>query len=49
MVIYPRAVWYGHVTPADVPRIIEETVIRGQVLPDLLIPDEQLNAKGKKK
>lgn len=44
VVIYPQAIWYGGVTPADVPRIIEETIQGGRVLDDLLIPDEQLNA-----
>ena len=44
VVIYPQAIWYGGVQPADVERIIEETVIRGRVLADLLIPDEKLNA-----
>ena len=49
VVIYPQAIWYGHVTLEDVPRIIEETIIGGRVLDELLIRDEQLNAqKGKK-
>jgi (2Fe-2S) ferredoxin len=43
VVIYPQAIWYGGVTLADVPRIIEETVIGGKVLNDLLIPAERLN------
>jgi len=45
VVIYPQAIWYGGVTLADVPRIVEETVIGGRVLEDLRIPDEKLNAK----
>ncbi len=45
VVIYPQGIWYGHVRPDDVPRIIEETVIGGRVLEDLLIPDEALNTK----
>ena len=45
VVIYPQAIWYGHVTPADVPRIIEQTILQGEILPDLLIPDELLNTK----
>jgi (2Fe-2S) ferredoxin len=45
VVVYPQAIWYGHVTPADVPRIIEETVVGGRVCEDLLIPDGELNAK----
>jgi (2Fe-2S) ferredoxin len=42
-VIYPQGIWYGHVTRADVPRIIEKTVLGGEVLDDLLIPDSCLN------
>jgi len=45
VVIYPQAIWYGGVTLADVPRIVEETVIGGRVLEDLRIPDEKLNSK----
>jgi (2Fe-2S) ferredoxin len=44
VVIYPQGIWYGRVTLADVPRIIEETVMNGRVLHDLLIPDELLNS-----
>ena len=46
VVIYPQGIWYGKVKPEDVPRIIEETVIGGRILPDLVIPDELLNTKG---
>ena len=51
VVIYPQEIWYGHVRLEDVPRIIEETVIGGRVLADLLIPDSALNAmkRGKEK
>jgi hypothetical protein len=42
-VIYPQGIWYGGVTPADVPRIVEETIIGGKVIEDLRIPDEWLN------
>lgn len=48
VVIYPQGVWYGGVQPADVPRIVEETVIGGRILEDLQIPDEYLNTKGAK-
>jgi (2Fe-2S) ferredoxin len=43
VVIYPQAVWYGHVSTADVPRIVEKTIIGGEILDDLLIPDDCLN------
>ena len=46
VVIYPQQIWYGGVQPEDVPRIIEETVLGGRILEDLLIPDEVLNTKG---
>ncbi len=45
VVIYPQAIWYGHVQPDDVPRIIEETIVGGRVIGDLLIDDGQLNCK----
>lgn len=47
LVIYPQGIWYGGVTEADIPRIIEETIIHGRLLDDLLIPSEMLNTKGK--
>ena len=43
VVIYPQGIWYGGVTTKDVPRIIEETIVGGRVLEDLLIPDDELN------
>jgi (2Fe-2S) ferredoxin len=45
VVIYPQAIWYGGVQPEDVPRIIDETILGGRVLEDLVIPDDRLNAK----
>ena len=48
IVIYPQAIWYGGVKVKDVPRIVEETIVGGRVLEDLLIPDEQLNCRKKK-
>ena len=47
VVIYPQQIWYGHVTVADVPRIIEETIQGGRLLDDLVISDDWLNTKGK--
>ncbi len=47
VVIYPQGIWYGRVRLADVPRIVQETIVRGQVLEDLRIPDECLNTKGR--
>jgi len=47
VVIYPQAIWYGKVTAADVPRIIDETIVGGRILEDLKIPPHCLNTKGK--
>ena len=46
VVVYPEAVWYGHVTEADVDEIIERHVIGGEVVERLLIPPEQLTGIG---
>jgi (2Fe-2S) ferredoxin len=45
VVIYPQGIWYGGVTLADVPRIVEETILAGRIIEELLIPDERLNCK----
>lgn len=45
VVIYPQQIWYGRVTPDDVPQIIDETIIGGRVIERLLIPDDRLNAE----
>jgi len=49
VVIYPQGIWYGNVQPADVSRIVEQTIIAGQVLDDLLIADERLNCKANRR
>lgn len=43
VVIYPQGIWYGQVQLADVPRIVDETIIGGRILADLVIPAELLN------
>jgi (2Fe-2S) ferredoxin len=43
VVIYPLGIWYGPVGTEDVARIVEKTIVGGEILPDLLIPDDQLN------
>lgn len=45
VVIYPQGIWYGRVTPADVPRIVDETVIGGRIIPELVLSDAELNAR----
>lgn len=47
VVVYPRQIWYGCVTLADVERIVDETVVAGRILSDLQIPAECLNTKGR--
>ncbi len=47
VVIYPQQIWYGRVEPADVPRIVEETIVAGRVIEELRIPRECLNTKGR--
>jgi (2Fe-2S) ferredoxin len=43
IVIYPQGIWYGRVKLEDVPRIVAKTILGGEVLNDLLIPDHCLN------
>ena len=46
VVIYPQGIWYGSVRLQDVARIVDETIVNGRILEDLLIPEEALNTKG---
>lgn len=39
MVIYPEGIWYGGVKKEDVPEIVEQTILRGVIIPRLLIKD----------
>ena len=48
VVVYPDAVWYGGVTPADVDEIIDSHIVGGQPVKRLLIPDSVLNNTQKK-
>jgi (2Fe-2S) ferredoxin len=41
VVIYPDAIWYGRVTVDDIPEIVDRTIIRGEVIQRLLIPDSR--------
>jgi (2Fe-2S) ferredoxin len=40
VLVYPEQVWYGHVTPDDIPEIVEKHLIHGQIVERLLIPDQ---------
>lgn len=46
VVIYPQGIWYGGVKASDVPRIVASTVVRGEILDDLVIAESCLNNPG---
>jgi (2Fe-2S) ferredoxin len=43
VVVYPEAIWYGRVTPADVEEIVESHILGGKPVERLLMADECLN------
>jgi len=43
IVVYPEGVWYGFVTPEDVPEIVESHLIGGKPVDRLRLPDECIN------
>jgi len=43
VVVYPDAVWYGHVTAADVDEIIDSHILGGKPVERLIISDSLLN------
>ncbi len=43
VVVYPEQVWYGGVTLADVPEIIEEHIIGGRPVTRLLMPAQPVH------
>lgn len=45
VVVYPEAVWYGHVTPADAAEIVQEHLINGRPVERLRLADECINTK----
>jgi (2Fe-2S) ferredoxin len=48
VVVYPEAVWYGHVRPEDVDEIIDTHIVGGQPVERLVIPDAIVNTTHKK-
>jgi len=45
VVVYPEAVWYGKVTPADVDVILEQHIIGGKPVERLRIAESCINNK----
>jgi (2Fe-2S) ferredoxin len=45
VVVYPEAVWYGGVTPADVDEIVASHLVRGEPVRRLEIPAKDLTGK----
>lgn len=39
LVIYPEAVWYGHVSPADVAEIVQSHLVEGRPVQRLMLAD----------
>ncbi|MHB1674261.1 MAG: (2Fe-2S) ferredoxin domain-containing protein [Acidobacteriaceae bacterium] len=39
VVVYPEAVWYGHVSTADVAEIVASHLVAGQPVERLVLPD----------
>lgn len=48
VVVYPEAVWYGHVRPEDVDEIIDAHIVGGRPVERLVIPDAVVNTTHKK-
>jgi len=38
LVVYPEQVWYGRVTPDDIPEIVEKHLIGGEIVARLALP-----------
>lgn len=38
MVIYPQGIWYGKLTIADIPEIIEKTLLKDEIIQRLSMP-----------
>ena len=45
LVCYPEGIWYGGVKPADVEEIVERTLMHGETIERLVIPDDCLTGK----
>jgi (2Fe-2S) ferredoxin len=45
MVVYPDAVWYGHVQPSDAAEIVQEHLVNGRPVERLRLAEECINTK----
>lgn len=45
MVVYPEAVWYGHVQPEDAEEIVREHLVGGHPVERLRLADDCINTK----
>jgi (2Fe-2S) ferredoxin len=45
VVVYPEAVWYGHVQPSDAEEIVREHLVGGRPVERLRLADECVNTK----
>lgn len=45
VVVYPEAVWYGHVRPEDAAAIVQEHLVGGRPVERLRLADECVNTK----
>ena len=45
VVVYPEAVWYGHVQPEDAQEIVAEHLVAGRPVERLRMADECINTK----
>jgi len=43
MVVYPEVIWYGGVKASDIDDILTKTVMRGEVIPRLLLSSSEEN------
>jgi (2Fe-2S) ferredoxin len=43
VVVYPEAVWYGHVRPADAEEIVREHLVKGTPVERLRLPESCIN------
>src|SRR5512137_2312036 len=41
VVVYPRGVFYRNLKPADIPDIVEETLVHDRVIPELVFHDPE--------